>query len=267
MAMGDAIGDQQRIPFGLSVVTGIAETVAGYAVATNTGMEPGRASVIATTCFYGLATGVFTSLVIADVSTMSSDLGVRLGGGLSLAGAITGILVGDALADAQHFSPGDGSIYATSGFLGMTLPMAILFGFGNGDVSPGLLGATSIVTTIGGLYLGTALIRGRNYRSSDGTICILSTLGGGLLGLGAGLLMPGSGPEALFPWIGAAAGFGLSFAFARPTAEWASLKLAWIPQPSLQLDTTNTDLSDIFLPHNCTIVFEQSFIPRIHDPL
>ena len=219
---GDAIGDESRLGFGLSVVTGITETVVGYTVAHNTKLEEGKAGVISTTAFYGLTTGLLTSAMLFDQVDTDSDPAVRIGGALALGGSVAGIVVGNAISNAQHYAPGDATIYATTGLLGLTLPLAVLSAVQPDDISGTLIGALSIAGTVGGLFAGTNIVRGMDYRSEDGTITILSTFGGALIGFGVAYAFDADDAAGLLPWVGGAAGFGLSLVLAKPNHETRS---------------------------------------------
>jgi hypothetical protein len=85
LIQGDNIDEQ--LGFGLSVATGIGETVAGYVIATNSNMQEGHAGVINTTMFYGGVTGLWASL--ATAATVNDDLEIdpRVLGGVGLAGS------------------------------------------------------------------------------------------------------------------------------------------------------------------------------------
>lgn len=211
-----------RLGFGLSVLTGIGETVAGYLVATNTKMSEGRAGVINTTAFYGLVCGGLTSVAIFDQVEPSSDVAARVGGGAALLGAAVGVIAGNAVADGQHYSPGDASMYGITGFLGAALPWVVIATIQPEDISVTLASSISIATTVGGLWLGDQLVRGKDYRGTDGTLSILSMVGGGLIGLGAAIATedPDLGPA--FTYAGALGGFAISLAMAKPNRETKS---------------------------------------------
>jgi len=217
-----AFDDTPRVALGLSVLTGITETVVGYVVATNTNMSEGRAGAINTTAFYGLVCGGLTSAAIFDQTDFSSDGAARLGGALALAGTAGGVLIGNAIADDQHFTSGDATMYGITGFLGAALPWVTLATINPNDVSVTLASGLGIASTIGGLWLGTELIRGKDYRSSDGNISILSLLGGGLIGLGIATAIDDEQAYPALTYAGALGGFGISLALAKPRRETKS---------------------------------------------
>lgn len=214
--------DTPRLGFGLSVLTGIGESVAGYVVATNTNMSEGRAGVINTTAFYGLLCGSFVSLAVFDQVDPTSDAAARVLGGSALLGAAAGVVAGNAVADGQHYSSGDASMYGISGFFGAALPWVVIATIQPDDLSVTLASSISVASTIGGLWLGDQLVRGKDYRSTDGTISALSLLGGGLIGLGVAIMADDPDLTPALTYAGALGGFGISLAMAKPNRETRS---------------------------------------------
>lgn len=214
--------DQPRLGFGLSVLTGITETIVGYTVATRSNMSEGRAGVINTTSFYGLWCGGLLTAAVFDQVEPSSDVAARTIGATALVGAAAGVLVGNAVADGQHFSAGDASVYGITGFFGAALPWVTLATIQPNDISATLVSTLSIATTVGGLWLGNELVRGKDYRSTDGTLSALSLLGGGLIGLGVATAINDDHAYPALTYAGALGGFGISLALAKPRAETKS---------------------------------------------
>lgn len=223
-ALAAAIGGQSlfnsdtpRLGFGLSVLTGVTESIAGYLVATNTNMSEGRAGVINTTSFYGMLSGVLLTAAVFDQVDPSSDVAARTLGGMALAGAAAGIVAGDAIADAQHFSPGDATIYGITGLLGAGLPVVVMAAIQPDNFSGTATSLLCLGGTVGGLWVGTALTKGYDYPASDGTVSIISLLGGGAIGLGLSQALDVA-PEsvALMSYAGALGGFCVSLALAKP---------------------------------------------------
>lgn len=214
--------DTPRLGFGLSVLTGIGETVAGYLVATNTNMSEGRASVLNTSAFYGMVCGGLATAAVFDQVEPSSDVAARTVGGLALVGAAAGVIVGNTVANGQHYSTGDASMYSISGLFGATLPWVVLATIAPEQSSFTVVSTLSIATTIGGLWLGDHLVRGKDYRASDGTIASLSVLGGALIGVGVSMIADNSSAAAILTYAGALGGFAVSLAMAKPTRETKS---------------------------------------------
>lgn len=216
-------GDEPRLAFGLSVLMGISETVAGYAVGTNSKMSEGRAGVINTTAFYGLVVGGLTSAAIFDQVEPSSDVATRVGGGAALLGAAAGVIAGDRIADGQRYSAGDATMYGITGFFGAALPWVVFAAVQPEDLSVTLASSISVATTIGGLWLGDRLVRGKDYRDTDGNIAFLSLLGGGLIGLGAGIAVEDPDITPALIYMGALGGFGISLSMAKPRRDTKSM--------------------------------------------
>jgi len=210
-----------KVGFGLSIATGIAETVGGYVVGSDTKITEGKASVINTTEFYGSVVGGLLGITILGFET-NSDATVRLGSGLALAGAAGGIVLGNLLGNEQYFSPTDATVYGTAGLLGLTLPYAILLAAREGEIDGRLVSGLGIVGVAGGLIAGNELVKGLNYRGSDGTGIVLGTLAGALIGVGIGVLAEDTRVAIITTWLGAAGGFVTGLAMAKPSVEGRS---------------------------------------------
>lgn len=211
-----------RTGFALSVLGGVSETIAGYVIGTNTGISEGGAGVISTTEFYGAAGGALAALTIMG-NLADGDASVRVLSGLGLLGAAGGVLVGNEIIKSQHITGSDATVYAVTGALGLGLPYAILSAVNPSDVSSRVITGIGLVGAVGGLYLGTRLIDGLDYRENDGTTVLLSTLAGGIVGVGLAQIV--DSPEATWPivWASAAGGFFIGRSFARPDVESKSM--------------------------------------------
>lgn len=211
-----------RTGFALSVLGGVSETIAGYVIGTNTGISEGAAGVINTTEFYGAAGGALAALTIMGNLT-DGDASIRVLSGLGLLGAAGGVLVGNEIIKSQHITTSDATVYAVTGALGLGLPYAILSAVNPTDVSSRVITGIGLVGAAGGLYLGTRLIDGLDYRENDGTTVLLSTLAGGVVGLGIAQLV--DSPQAIWPivWSSSVGGFFIGRALARPDIESKSM--------------------------------------------
>lgn len=208
----------ERLGFGLSVLAGVGESVAGYVVGTNSGIEEGHASVINTTEFYGMATGGLLAFTIMGEG-LEGDASIRIASGMALAGAVGGIFAGNILGRSQHFSSTDASVYAISGLLGITLPISVILAIDPAEIDLRLASGLTVVGAVGGLLFGRELVRGVDFLGSDGTGLVLGTFAGGLIGFGVGLLTDNSQITAATAWGGAALGFALGLAMSNPKDE------------------------------------------------
>ncbi len=213
-----------RTGFALSVLGGVSETIAGYVIGTTTGISEGGAGVINTTEFYGAAGGALAALTIMG-NLVDGDASIRVLSGLGLLGAAGGVLVGNEIIKSQHITSSDATVYAVTGALGLGLPYAILSAVNPSDVSSRVITGIGLVGAAGGLYLGTRLIDGLDYRENDGTTVLLSTLAGGIVGVGLAQIV--DSPQAIWPivWASAAGGFFIVAPLPVPTvsrSRWAS---------------------------------------------
>ena len=206
--------------FGLSILAGVSETVIGCVVGSKSGIKEGKASVINTTEFYSMVCGGLLGLTILDPSFTSNE-GIRLSSGLALAGAAGGIILGTIIGSNQYFSPTDATVYSASGLLGLTLPYVVMVALLDGKIDSRLVSGLGIVGTAGGLLLGNELVKGLHYRGEDGTIVLLGTLAGALigLGLGVGVLSEDVRVGAVVAWTGIAGGFATGLLLAKPEME------------------------------------------------
>lgn len=211
---GDDVSE--RLGFGLSLLTGISETVAGYTIGTKTDITEGTASVINTTEFYGMAAGGLLGLTLIGTDETSGDAAIRVSSGLAIAGAVGGIFAGMAMADAQHFTSSDATVYGVSGLLGAFLPLCVLSAVQPDELDARVASGLVVVGIVGGLASGTALVRGRDYRSGDGTGIALGTFAGALVGAGLAVLMEDAQSAPILTWAGAAGGFALGLGMASP---------------------------------------------------
>ncbi|HLP27088.1 MAG TPA: hypothetical protein VK147_00515 [Candidatus Didemnitutus sp.] len=217
---GDDLGP--KVGFGVSIITGVTETVVGYVVGSNLGIKEGKASVINTTEFYTMVCGGLLGLTIIGPEEFGNKVGLRLSSGLALAGAAGGIILGNAISNAQYFSPTDATVFGTSGLLGLTLPYAVIVAVIDGSIDGRLVSGLGIVGAAGGLLIGNELVKGLNYRGQDGTGVVLGTLAGALIGVGVGVLADDPRVGAVAAWVGGAAGFATGLAMARPESEGRS---------------------------------------------
>lgn len=224
-ALGGLISGENlslRTGFALSVLGGVSETIAGYVIGSNTGISEGAAGVINTTEFYGAAGGALAALTIVGTD-VSGNTGIRVLSGLGLIGAAGGILVGNEIIKSQHITNSDATVYALTGALGLGLPYAVLSAVSPDNVSARVITGIGLLGAAGGLYLGTRLIDGLDYREGDGSTFLLSTLAGGVIGVGIAQLVDSPRPIGPLVWASAAGGFLIGRALARPDAEGTSM--------------------------------------------
>lgn len=230
-----------RLGFGLSILGGVTETVAGYMVATNTNMSEGRAGAINTSTFYSmLAGGMLAGAIMGQDG--NSNTTVRLIGGLGLAGAVGGVFLGDYLSTQQRYTSGDAGVLAVSAALGATLPLATLVAIQPESINVRLVSGLMIAGTALGMVAGDRLVVGKDFLSSQATVTTLATVGGALVGYGIGLAMQNQQVSVASAWIGAAGGFAISYASYADDAEayhlHGDLRLQLNPA-SLALAATN----------------------------
>lgn len=225
LIMGDDV--DMRFGFGASFLLGVGETVAGYYVARHANMSEGTADVIGTTSIYGMLTAGSAALTVLGELDGDAAVNSRLGTGLTLAGSAGGIIVGNMMATSQKYSAGDASVASLPPLLAVTLPMSIAATFlYDGDYQV-VTGLTAISTALG-VWAGDRFVVNKEFSDDQGTLIGLGTFGGALLGVGVGWLASAEEKMVGLAWLGAATGFGISYATlgreagvrARSMGEW-----------------------------------------------
>lgn len=236
--LGDKIvdGDNYRIGFGLSILTGIGGTVAAYKFSRSHNLGVGHADVIGTSSLFGGLTGLMTAFTVLGSTDFTGSEWVRIIPASALIGSAAGVMLGHAAAKAQPYSAGDADVYRLSGLIGAALPYCVSSAASfSGD--PEIVTALTAMTTVAGLYVGDRLVKGKDYSPEEGNYISLGTVGGALLGLGLAVMVEA---DEFFPLMvlgGGTAGFALtqnSFATdARTRARsMGSLDLDWHLNPS-----------------------------------
>ena len=236
--LGDKIvdGDNYRIGFGLSILTGIGGTVAAYKFSRSHNLGVGHADVIGTSSLFGGLTGLMTAFTVLGSTDFTGSEWVRIIPASALIGSAAGVMLGHAAAKAQPYSAGDADVYRLSGLIGAALPYCVSSAASfSGD--PEIVTALTAMTTVAGLYVGDRLVMGKDYSPEEGNYISLGTVGGALLGLGLAVMVEA---DEFFPLMvlgGGTAGFALtqnSFAAdARTRARsMGSLDLDWHLNPS-----------------------------------
>lgn len=212
--LGDA--EQDKTKFAWSVVMGAAEGIAGGVAARSLGMTSGRAELTGVGGDIGLGVGFgIADQLNLDERYKTVSLPDGMGGSYAyqtndrtlqsavlLAGSGLGLAGGYLLGATEEWTRGDAVIFRN------VTAMGALAGIAVGDIihQPRLItqsdpfsGTTSsyyedkfsrthsaagLIGTAAGMVLGRALVTGRNFTTSQGTLLSLSPLAGGLIGLG-----------------------------------------------------------------------------------
>jgi hypothetical protein len=216
----DLIGSPRaRTRFRWSAIVGGTETVIGGVAAQTLGMTSGRAELTGVGGDIGLGVGWgIANLLKLDEHYDSVTAYGAFGGpytygerdrtaqqAVTLAGSALGLAGGYLLGGTEEWTRGDAAIFrnvtaivALAGvavgdliqqprIITETVPGSAPYsyvddGFSRTHTAAGLAGAA------GGMVLGHALVAGRNFTTSQGTLLTLSPLAGGLLGLGIAYL-------------------------------------------------------------------------------
>lgn len=165
--------------FGFSVVEGIV----GFEWAARTGMSTGTAATISNGADFGALYGLgFTHLIKGD-----DDSGRAAG---TLIGSGVGLVASALYAPHRDHTYGDASVMRTGGwvggFTGLTIARMFTDEYQRSNTAGALIGATV------GLTVGDRLVDKTDFSFGQSVIVDLTSIGGGLLGLGTGMLTEGS---------------------------------------------------------------------------
>lgn len=165
------------------IAASILEGGVGYLWSRKRDMESGRASLICGIGDFGFATAMGLSHVTGYFDAYnSSKLAVA-----GLGGSALGLAAGALLSSRTQYSSGDAIVSRTAGLLGSWLGFA-----GTIIAEPAgekVVSGIATLGAIGGLALSHYMADRRDYSSGQGIMISLSTVSGGLLGLGTGYLI------------------------------------------------------------------------------
>lgn len=184
---------------GLSAVEGIA----GFEWATRTGMSTGSAATISNGSDFGSLYGLgFSHLFNGESSGLAA--GTLIGSGV-------GLVASALYVPHRDHTYGDASVMRTGGWVGGFTGLAIVQTFGPEDYEK----SSSVGAIAGGtvgLLLGDRLVHKADFTFGQSVIVDLTTIGGGLLGLGTGFLAQGEGGSERVLWSASAAGTVVGYA-------------------------------------------------------
>lgn len=179
--------------FGFSV----AEGIAGFEWAARTGMSTGSAATISNGSDFGALYGLGASHLF-DAGSRGAAAGTLIGSGVGLA---TGALY----APRRDHTYGDASVMRTAGWVGGFTGLALVQTIGPDNYEKSSTAGALTGATLG-LLVGDRLVHKKDFTFGQSVIGDLTTIGGGLLGLGVGVLASGSDSNDRVLWSTSAAG-------------------------------------------------------------
>jgi hypothetical protein len=188
VAGADEFDGDGRTAIATSLLTSVAEGVAGFMIAGATRMSDGKANVITGVGTAGLGAGA----AIAYLTDVEDFEGVA---GLMLLGTGAGFVAGNTLANMQTYTAGDATVLNTATALGAYIPAALLYVVGGKEDAGKLYVGTGLVGMAGGIYAGHQLVKGHDFSNADGNYVSLGTLAGGALGVGVAYLITADDPD------------------------------------------------------------------------
>lgn len=265
--LGDAVQDKTK--YAWSVAVGATEAVAAGLITQSLGMTPGRAELTGVGGDLGLGTGFgVANLLELDERSKTVTAPDGAGGTFTyqiadrtlqsaaiLAGSGLGLVAGSLFGASGDWTRGDAIVFRNVAMMGglaglavgdiiqqprtvtLTYPDSSTYTYRE-DYYARTHTAGGLIGTAAGAVLGRALVGGRNFSTSQGTLLSLSPLAGGLLGLGlAYLAAPDESPDPAAPYqdnnhselylsataVGAAAGFAVLYPAMAKQARSATL--------------------------------------------
>lgn len=195
-------GTSVETALGWSIPFSIAEGVAGYMISDGYQLSEGDVAMITNGGVLGLGVGIGMTHLAGFV-----DIGDEHAAGLLiLGGSAGGLLLGNAMANAQTYTTGDASVVASTALLGGFTPLffAELIDPDQNDTDGKLHIGGVMLGATAGMLLGGELVREKDFTPSQATSIGLGEIAGGLLGAGlAYLVVPESSSDDLAVYLGA----------------------------------------------------------------
>ncbi|MDB5033511.1 MAG: hypothetical protein JWQ98_752 [Chlorobi bacterium] len=193
-----------------SLLGGITESVCGYIVAGSSKLPEGKVDVIALGGTAGLGLGEAMAYITGFDNTSESA-------GMMLLGSAAGFAAGNAMANMQHYTPGDAYVLTASCAMS-AYALPAMFYLSGLDVSESNGKIHTLATIAGGaagLVLGHYLVKDHEFSTPHGQYIALGTGAGFALGLGvAYLISPRGGDGSIYvgsALVGGAGAFGLMY--------------------------------------------------------
>jgi len=204
------------------VAGSMGELIAGYEWARLSKLDAGAANSIATMSDFGMLCGFGTSHFI-EFSGEEDDPQAQAATVLTT--SFAGALGGRYLASKRDYTYGDVSVMRNMGFVGAMAGMAIANIDGDTETDPTLIGA--ITGSAVGLVVGDRLVRHTDVTFGNSVTNTLSTVAGGLVGMGIGALAGNDYNSDRVFWAmstaGVAAGFFSSYKLIEERSRIASM--------------------------------------------
>jgi hypothetical protein len=217
---------RQRIASGM--LFSIAETFAGFQIASKSNLSTGTTEVIGIGGDFGIGLGLGAAHLL-DYFDNDSDRDQAVAACLLLGSGI-GLFSGNVLANQQSYTRGDAHVLCATGLLGAYVPLALVDIAGSENEK--IWTASSMVGALVGLGLGHKLVQGKDFTTGQGNLIRLSELAGGLLGFGFAFLVSPEDDENSVLYltsssIGAVGGFWLMYHSFAQSARTGDVNSSW----------------------------------------
>lgn len=193
--------DNPRRALGYSVVTSLAEGMAGLKLAGDQQMTAGKSEAIGIGGDLGLWTG-YTSVIALGLE----DQG-RASSSAILLGSASGYAAGHWLSAGEAYSRGDAYVWGAVGILGATVPPSIADIGNPGDKTSAMMSGFG---TMAGVGVGHYLVKDKDFSTGQGVLINLAQIAGAFTGLGLAYLAGAPKNGSVYP-VSAATGAVVGF--------------------------------------------------------
>lgn len=208
----DSPRDDDRRRAGFALLGSVAEGIAGYAWARGERMSAGTANTVSLGGDFGLLWGLGAAYLGG-----TEDIGTRSTALVALPAAALGLVAGRSLAAHRDYVWGDADVLYTAGLLG-AYAGGTAIALVDDDAGRGIT-AAAILGSAAGLYLADRLVAETDFTVGQSTLNRLGTLAGALAGGSIGVMADNEKLALAGSALGAAAGFGITYATLAPQAK------------------------------------------------
>lgn len=200
---------REQTLFGLGMLTSVTGGITGFRMAEKWGYEGGDVSIMQ---MWGDA-GTIGGFLLSSALKFYDEPNENKVYATTLITSAIGLGVGKKFADTRNYTLGDAIVFRSTLALGCLIPVTIV---NYGDrVEEETYSTAALIGGLGAGFIGSRLLRGKDFETSDGVYTALGEVAGALLGAGIGYLVaPENNDGKLIlttTTIGAAAGYRWMF--------------------------------------------------------
>lgn len=194
LSLGLAIGgdseDTGNLALGLSTIGSIALGEMAFQTQKKRNISGGKIEMMR---HYGFLGPLVGGSLLAATNTDNANL---IGLGL-LAGGVSGIIVGNKVANKYDYTRGDVDAVSSLGLISTGLGFAVIVNALENNADPsGAIWLVPASTAVAGTFIGQRMVKNVRLTKKQGSTINLSSAGGALLGVGVMLIIDSESPSA-----------------------------------------------------------------------